>query len=45
VRAVLDAARAVFAEERELDVPSLHRSFTIRINESTRRRSRHDAWP
>ncbi len=35
VRAVLDAARAVFAEERDLDLAALDRTFTIRINEGT----------
>lgn len=35
VRAVLDAARGVFAEERDLDLAALDRTFTVRINEGT----------
>jgi DNA-binding transcriptional LysR family regulator len=35
VRAVLEAARGVFTEERDLDLATLDRTFTIRINEGT----------
>jgi len=35
VRAVLDAARGVFTEERDLDLDVLDRTFTVRINEGT----------
>jgi DNA-binding transcriptional LysR family regulator len=35
VRAVLDAARGVFTEERDLDLDALDRTFTVRINEGT----------
>jgi DNA-binding transcriptional LysR family regulator len=33
VRAVLDAARSVFTDERDLDLATLDRTFTVRINE------------